>query len=323
METSSPQLERARVASAIRGIYLLWKADGTECRATPIKNISDSPAVGDWVNYDPLTTFIHEIEPRKTTLVRKKVGRATEQQVIAANVDVMFIVMALDSDFSIRRLERWLIVAEESGSTPVIVLNKSDVCDDIVLKLAEIDKITQAPVVVMSAVDDATVTQLSRFMEPGQTGALLGSSGVGKSTIINALLGHAQQPTMPVREQDSKGRHTTTFRAMFRLTQGWILIDMPGIRELEPWASTEAVSTTFEDIEKLAKKCRFRDCTHHDEPGCNVAKKADPERLASFHKLYSEMDEQARKRRDKVGCKAVRQTLETHAKHWRNEGGDV
>ena len=310
-------LERARIASANRAIYVLWKADGTECRATPAKGLPDSPAVGDWVNYEPSTGLIKEVLPRKTTVSRKKIGRATEAQVIAANVDVMFIVMSLDHNFNIRRLERWLVVAEDSGAAPVIVLNKSDLCDDIVPKLAELDAITQAPIVVMSAVDHATVTQLSRHIEPGQTGALLGSSGVGKSTIINALLGHAQQPTTPVREQDSKGRHTTTQREMFRLSQGWVLIDMPGIRELEPWASPETVTSTFEDIEKLAKQCRFRDCTHQDEPGCNVVGKANPERLASFHKLTAEMDEQTRKRRDRVGCRAVRQILKTSPKHKR------
>ena len=169
----------------------------------------------------------------------------------------------------------------------------------------------------MSAIDEASVAQLSRHIEPDQVGALLGSSGVGKSTMINALLGRAQQLTTAVREGDSKGRHTTTHREMFRLEQGWILIDMPGIRELEPWATTDTVTGAFADIEALAEHCRFRDCTHHDEPGCNVAGKIGPGRLASFHKISAEMTEQERKRRGKTGCKAVRQMLEANPKHWR------
>ena len=312
-------LEQARVASATRGIYTLWTQAGAECRGTLNKFFPDPPAIGDWVMYDPETSYIHEVLPRKTALMRKKVGRATEQQVIAANVDIMFIVMALDGDFNLRRLERYLVVAEESGATPVVVLNKSDLCEDLVARLSEVDALTQAAVVVMSAIDATGVLQLSRHIEPEQTGALLGSSGVGKSTIINALLGDGRQTVAAVREADGKGRHTTTHREMFRLSQGWILIDMPGMRELEPWATTDSVSGTFGDIEALAAKCRFRDCTHHDEPGCNVAGQIDAVRLASFHKLFGEMDEQARKRRGKIGCRAVRQILETNPKHWRND----
>ena len=309
--------QQARVASATRGIYTLWTESGAECRGTLNRFFTDPPAIGDWVLFDPETTYIQEVLPRKTTLTRKKVGKTTEQQVIAANVDVMFIVMSLDHDFSVRRLERYLIVAEESGSSPVVVLNKSDVCEDLVTHLAEIDKVTQAPVVVMSAIDQNTVTQLGRYIEPGQTGALLGSSGVGKSTIINALLGDQRQAVAAVRESDSKGRHTTTHREMFQLEQGWILIDMPGIRELEPWASTDSVTNAFADIDTLAVDCRFRDCTHHEEPGCNVVGNVPASRLASFHKLTSEMTEQERKRRDRIGSKAVRQILETNPKHKR------
>ena len=311
--------EKARVASANRGIYTLWTPSGAECRGTLNKFFDDPPAIGDWVTYEPQTGYIQEVLPRVTCLSRKKVGKSTEQQVIAANVDVMFIVMSLDNDFSVRRLERYLVVAEESGASPVVVLNKSDVCDDLAGRLKEIDAITQVPVVVMSAIDQASVNQLSRHIQPEQTGALLGSSGVGKSTIINALLGDERQATTPVREQDQKGRHTTTHREMFMLSQGWTLIDMPGIRELEPWSTTDSVATTFADIEALAAACRFRDCSHlPQDNGCNVAGKVDAARLASFHKLHDEMDEQTRKRRDRIGCRAVRQTLETNPKHWRN-----
>ena len=312
-------LEKARVASATRGIYTLWTTTGTECRGTLNKFFTDPPAIGDWILYDPQTTYIHEVLPRKTVLTRKKVGKTTEQQVIAANVDVMFIVIALDNDFSVRRLERYLVVAEQSGARPVIVLNKSDICGDFSTHLNEIAQVTQAPVLVMSAIDQNTVAQLTKQIEPGETGALLGSSGVGKSTIINALLGEDRQVVGAVRESDNKGQHTTTHREMFKLKEGWILIDMPGIRELEPWATTDTVTTAFTEIDTLAEHCRFRDCTHNDEPGCNVIPNVDAARLASYHKLTNEMDAQQRKRRDKLGGKAVRQVLETNPKHWRNE----
>lgn len=313
----SPDLEQARVASATRGIYILWTQSGSECRGTATGTMHDAPAVGDWVLFEPKTGRIREVLPRKTCLTRKKAGRTTEQQVIAANVDVMFIVMGLDGDFNIRRLERYLVIAQESGASPVIILNKSDLCEDLVPMLLAIDRITQAPVVVMSAIDQAGVSQLGRYIEPGQTGALLGSSGVGKSTIINALRGDSHQVVQAVREHDQKGRHTTTHREMFRLSQGWILIDMPGMRELEPWSSTESVNNTFGDIEALAQACRFNDCTHKDEPGCAVSPVIGADRLASFHKLVNEMDEQARKRRGKIGCKAVRQILKTNPKHFK------
>jgi ribosome biogenesis GTPase len=225
--------------------------------------------------------------------------------------------LALDGDFNLRRLERYLVVAEESGANPVVILNKSDLCDDLVPRLNEIDRVTQSPVIVMSAIDQGSVSQLGRYIEPGQTGALLGSSGVGKSTIINALLGEAWQAVKEVRESDSKGRHTTTHREMFRLSQGWILIDMPGMRELEPWSTAESVSSAFADIEALASECQFRDCHHKSEPGCAVIGAIDADRLASYHKLSAELGAQERKRTARVGCKAVRQILETNPKHWR------
>ena len=326
MDVCPNNLERARVACANRGNYILWTESGAEIRGTLSRALlaaADYPSTGDWVLYESATGRIREVLPRKTCLIRKKAGRATEQQVIAANVDVVFIVMALDRDFNVRRLERYLVLAEESGASPVVILNKSDLCDDLVTRLSEVDRVTQAPVIVMSAIDLGSVSQLGRYIEPEQTGALLGSSGVGKSTIINALLGDDQQQAVSeVREHDSRGRHTTTHREMFRLAQGWILIDMPGMRELEPWSSPESVACAFEDIEALSAGCRFRDCQHIDEPGCAVAAAVlagtlDAGRLESFHKLTIEMGAQQRKRRDRVGCKAVRQMLKSNPKHLR------
>ena len=326
--SNTPHLfELARVASAHRGIYVLWTESGNganECRGTLSGALLDAPAVerpatGDWVRIERETGRIREVLPRKTCLIRKKAGRAFEEQVIAANVDVMFIVMALDGDFNVRRLERYLVMAEESGATPVVVLNKSDLCDDLIPKLNEIDRVTQAPVIVMSAIDRGSVAQLARYIEPEQTGALLGSSGVGKSTIVNALLGDGFQAVASVRESDSKGRHTTTHREMFRLEQGWVLVDIPGMRELEPWSGTESVASAFGDIEALAAGCQFRDCRHRDEPGCKVVGAVDADRLASFHKLFDEIGAQQRKRIARIGCKGLRQILKTRPKHWRGD----
>ncbi|HEY3741369.1 MAG TPA: ribosome small subunit-dependent GTPase A [Bryobacteraceae bacterium] len=329
MDVCSNNIETARVAYANRGTYILWTQTGAECRGTLSGALLDAPAIerpatGDWVRIETETGRIREVLPRKTCLMRKKVGRATEEQVIAANVDVMFIVMALDGDFNIRRLERYLVMAEESGASPVVVLNKSDLCNDLTPRLNEIDRVTHAPAIVMSAIDRGSVAQLARYIEVEQTGALVGSSGVGKSTIVNSLLGVGQQAVAPVRESDSRGRHTTTHREMFRLGQGWILIDMPGMRELAPWSGTDSVASAFGEIEELAQGCQFRDCRHRGEPGCKViaavaAGTLDADRLESFHKLFDEVGAQERKRMARIGCKGVRQILKTQPKHWRGD----
>ena len=309
--SSDNPISIARVACAGRGAYLLWTDSGEERLANLTGTFAETPVVGDWVRYEAATNRIRELIPRKNRLARKKVGRATEEQVMAANVDVLLLVMALDHDFNIRRMERYLILAAETGAAPVIVLNKSDQCADLKARLKEIEGITKAPVAVMSAIESETVAQLSKYVEPGQTAVLLGSSGVGKSTITNALLGAARQAVSAVRDHDHRGQHTTTTRELFRMPGGWILIDTPGMRELEPWSSTEAVADVFSDIEKLAARCRYRDCQHLEEPACEITKavkrgRLDPARLASFRKLTTQLDEQARKRIGKIGQKSMR-----------------
>ncbi|MBL8234386.1 MAG: ribosome small subunit-dependent GTPase A, partial [Bryobacterales bacterium] len=222
--------------------------------------------------------------------------KAFEEQVLAANVDVLFLVNGLDQDFSIRRLERYLLVARECGGRPVIILNKVDRCDNAPerVKLARAVAL-DVPVVVMSAKDSVSVSQLDAFLEQGETAVVLGSSGVGKSTITNQLIGMARQATREVREHDSRGHHTTRTREMFLLDQGWLLIDTPGIRELEPWASADTTSDVFRDIDEAAANCRFRDCRHDSEPGCAVKAAIPSERLAAFHKLKEELAELERR----------------------------
>ena len=287
-------LAPGRVASENREFCELWTEEGElTARAAPH---GPQPVTGDWVAYEPNSRTIRDVLPRRTKVSRKKAGREVQEQVLAANVDVVFVVNGLDHDFNLRRLERYLVLVEESGAAPVIVLNKSDLHPDPLDALRQVDAIARhADVVVTSALDPDTVAQLHRYVEPAQTAVLLGSSGAGKSTILNQLLGRMAQPTKGVREHDGRGKHTTTARQMFRLEQGWMLIDSPGLRELEPWASVESAAAIFHDIQELAAQCRFRDCAHQSEPGCRVREAVeqgtlDRVRLESLHKLTGAME---------------------------------
>jgi ribosome biogenesis GTPase len=295
-------LRPARVSFSSRGIYRLWSEAG-EVVARLSGSVRDAeaaalPVTGDWVTFEPAAATML---PRRSKISRKQAGRAAAEQVLAANVDVLFVVTALDRDFNPRRLERYLLIAAEGGAAPVIVLNKSDLCDDPLPALRETDRVASAcdieggiPVVLMSAITGGAAAQLGRHIEPGQTGALLGSSGVGKSTIVNGLLSARAQAVAPVRESDHRGRHTTTSRELFLLEAGWLLIDTPGLREVEPWAEPEVVSAAFDDIASLAAACRFRDCRHQCEPGCAVLQAVSdgdlPQaRLENYRKLEGEL----------------------------------
>ncbi len=270
------------------------------------------PVTGDWVAFEQETGRIRAVLARRTCVSRKKAGRANEEQVIAANVDVLFLVMGLDGDYNPRRLERYLLLAAGSGAEPVVVLNKSDLCDDLLSRLTEIDRLCSAPVVVMSAVEPGAAEQLHRYVEPGQTAALVGMSGTGKSTIANSLLGEMKQTTGGVRVGDGRGRHTTTSRELFLLPQGWLLLDTPGMRELEVWTEGAPVQSAFEDIAQAASLCHFSDCRHQGEPGCAVLQavetgRLDAERVANFLKLSRETSAQQQKRREKLLSKAQKQ----------------
>jgi ribosome biogenesis GTPase / thiamine phosphate phosphatase len=259
----------------------------------------DLPAVGDWVAVRWPSAreraTIQAILPRTSLFSRKVAGQETVEQILAANVDVAFLVAGLDRDFSIRRLERYLTMAWESGARPVIVLNKTDLADDLEARRADVAGVAGAvPVHAISSKVGSGIEELSPYLQPGRTVALLGSSGVGKSTLINRLVGRERQLTRDVREKDSRGRHTTTHRELVPLPGGGLLIDTPGMRELQLWSADEGVQETFDDITVLAEHCYFRDCRHETEPKCAVKAAAEDGRLASdrlesFLKLQEEL----------------------------------
>ncbi|MFD2370702.1 ribosome small subunit-dependent GTPase A [Brevibacillus sp. GCM10020057] len=265
----------------------------------------DYPAVGDWVVIRPRAeekkATIHALLPRKSKFSRKAAGETVEEQIVAANVDTVFLVNALNNDFNIRRMERYLILAWESGAMPVIVLSKADLCDDLEACLREVESVAiGVPVHVVSAERGEGLEQLAPYLGAGQTVALMGSSGVGKSTLINKLSGSEMQRVSGVREGDDRGRHTTTHRELFQLPGGGLMIDTPGMRELQLWEADEGFRGAFDDIESIAESCRFNDCSHMREPGCAVQEAIadgtlEKARFDSYLKLQRELAHLARK----------------------------
>ncbi|NLF30638.1 MAG: ribosome small subunit-dependent GTPase A [Planctomycetes bacterium] len=263
------------------------------------------PAVGDWVAAAPRPAegraTIHALLPRRSCFARTCAGQRSDQQILAANVDVAFLVSGLDRDFNLRRIERYLTLAYDSGATPVVVLNKADLCDDVDAFVAQVDSVAYGTAVCpVSAVADGGAEPLRQWLGAGRTAVLLGSSGVGKSTLINALVGAARQRTGAVRAADGRGRHTTTQRELIALDAGGVLIDTPGLRELQLWADPDAADDAFSDIAELAARCRFRDCAHSGEPGCAVQAalargELDVRRYENYLQLQAELRHAARR----------------------------
>jgi ribosome biogenesis GTPase len=249
--------------------------------------------VGDWLLLEPGGGFGRLLE-RQSVFRRKAAGRKAAEQLIAANVDTVFIVTSLNDDFNLNRIERYLSLVNEAGAEPVIVLTKADLCNDSNAFLQQVQALDSMLLVeVLNALDRQEIRRLKPWCGEGRTVALLGSSGVGKSTLVNTLLGRPIQDTAGVREDDSKGRHTTTGRSLHLIPGGGLLLDTPGMRELQLADCDEGVSSTFADITALSGQCRFGDCRHESEPGCAVqgaiaAGELAPRRLASYRKLMRE-----------------------------------
>jgi ribosome biogenesis GTPase len=331
-----------RVTIEFNHIYRVVTADG-ELQAQLAGRLRhqaagrhELPAVGDWVavrrTANERTGTIEAILPRRSKFSRKAAGELTEEQVVAANIDTVFLVMGLDRDYNVRRLERYLLMSYESGARPVVLLSKADLTPDVAARVAEVSAVApgvpvHATIAVRRPLDDGAVVEpevevVEQYLGFGRTGTLLGSSGAGKSTLINALLGEPVLKTGAVRASDQRGRHTTRHRQLIVLPGRGILIDTPGMRELQLWDVTESAKDTFEDIEALGASCHFTDCRHKDEPRCAVkaavaAGELPADRLVSYHKLQDEMREldskrNARatieeKRRGKVMGKALKQ----------------
>ena len=295
----------ARVAREHKELYLVYCED-RELAAKVSGRFrhnasarSDFPAVGDWVAIESRLeegkATIHGTLPRKSSFCRKVAWVKTEEQVIAANIDTVFLVSGLEGDFNLRRIERYLTVAWESGARPVVVLNKADLCPDVDRGIAEAQAVAiGVPVHAVSAINGQGLEALREYIAAGTTAALLGSSGVGKSTLINHLLGTESLRVGAVREDDGRGRHITTWRELVLLPGGGVMIDTPGMRELQLWADKGSLESSFEDIAGLAHACRFTDCRHKTEPGCAVREAIeegtlDEGRLRSYLKLKKEL----------------------------------
>ncbi|MBK8912356.1 MAG: ribosome small subunit-dependent GTPase A [Chlorobi bacterium] len=327
-------LQPARVVAEHRNGYALLTTQG-EFRAELSGRLRHSaadrsqlPAVGDWVavaiEQGGDMAIIHGVLPRRSAFSRNAVGGRTEQQIIAANIDALVIVTGLDNNFNVRRIERYLTAAWDSGATPIVVLNKADQCPNLDERIAEVEGVAiGTTVIAISALEGVGIGTLREHLRPGVTAALVGSSGVGKSTIINQLIGQDRQATGSTSQSVGKGKHTTTHRELIPLPNGAILMDTPGMRELQLWGGNDdGVSEIFGDIEELAASCRFSDCRHEGEPGCAVGNalrngQLNPSRFENYRKLQRELAYQNR-RQDEGAMRAEKERWKKLSKQYRN-----
>lgn len=269
-------------------------------------NRDDTPKVGDWVAVQILDSgvVVESVVLRSNEITRKVTGKRALKQILAANVDVAFVLLALDNDFSVERLERFLFQLSIKATKAIIVLNKADKTDDLQSYITQL-QLFNVPILVSVAIDDSNGDEIAKYIKPGQTAILLGSSGVGKSTLTNKLLGRQSQQTGAIRSSDSTGRHTTVHRELFILPNGGILIDTPGIRELQLWGTEEELSVNFKDVTQLAHKCRYNNCRHAQEKGCAIHRALangtlDKNYYANYLKMKSEVSRLETRNTEKI-----------------------
>ena len=334
-EFTRPGLTPARVFEEFKGFYRVRSAQAEYLAETAGKlqhhavGREDFPAVGDWVAIaarpEEGRARIEHVLPRRTKLVRKVAGREMTEQIVATNLDTVFVVSALNREFNLRRIERYLTIVWDSGARPVVLLNKADLCPEAAARAAEVESVALGtPVHLLSALEKTGLDAVRAYLVRGTTAAFVGSSGVGKSTIINRIA-DACLRVQPVREHDDRGQHTTTSRQMIFLSSEGMLIDTPGMRELQLLDHEEGAAQAFHDIATLSQGCRFRDCGHQGEPGCAIEAAVRQgelsfERLQSYRKLLAELHFQERKMNPEVARQVKEKWKKIH-KAMRNRPG--